>query len=45
METMNYVTVYGGKRRDVRQWELNNVTLYKVNCKLSHCSADCHFIG
>jgi len=41
IETMNYVTVYGGKKRHVKQLELNYVTSYEVNYKLSQCSADC----
>ena len=41
IETVNYVTVYGGKRRHVKQLELNYVTSYEVNYKLSQCSADC----
>jgi hypothetical protein len=31
IETVNYVTVYGGKRRHVKQLELNYVTSYEVN--------------
>jgi hypothetical protein len=36
IETVNYVTVYGGKRRHVKQLELNYVTSYEVNYVTSY---------